>query len=83
MRKIYFKKKVLYRGEFLDGEKSGKCEQESREGKFVGNFYHDKKNGKRKMIFKNSGDVYEGDYKNDLFDVQGHYIWKLIGQEYT
>jgi len=35
------------------------------------------------MIFKNSGDVYEGDYKNDLFDVQGHYIWKLIGQEYT
>ena len=81
--KFTLRKKVLYRGEFLDGEKSGKGEEESSEGKFVGNFYHDKKNGKGKMIFKNSGDVYEGDYKNDLFDGQGHYIWKLTGQEYT
>ena len=81
--KFTLRKKVLYKGEFLDGEKSGKGEEESSEGKFVGNFYHDKKNGKGKMIFKNSGDIYEGDYKNDLFDGQGHYIWKLTGQEYT
>ena len=81
--KFTLKKKVLYKGEFIDGEKSGKGEEDSSEGKFVGNFYHDKKNGKGKMIFKNSGDIYEGDYKNDLFDGEGHYIWKMTGQEYT
>ena len=81
--KFSLKKKVVYKGEFIDGEKSGKGEEESNEGKFVGNFYHDKKNGKGKMIFKNSGDIYEGNYKNDLFDGQGHYVWKMTGQEYT
>ena len=81
--KFTWKKKVLYRGEFIDGEKSGKGEEDSSEGKFVGNFYHDKKNGKGKMMYKISGDIYEGDYKNDLFDGQGHYIWKMTGQEYT
>ena len=81
--KFTLKKKVLYKGEFIDGEKSGKGEEDSSEGKFVGNFYHDKKNGKGKMIFKSSGDIYEGDYKNDLFDGEGHYIWKMTGQEYT
>ena len=81
--KFTWKKKVLYRGEFIDGEKSGKGEENSNEGNFVGNFYHDKKNGKGKMIYKISGDIYEGDYKNDLFDGKGHYIWKTTGQEYT
>ena len=81
--KFTWKKKLVYKGEFIDGEKSGKGEEDSNEGKFVGNFYHDKKNGKGKMFYKISGDTYEGDYKNDLFDGQGHYIWKLTGQEYT
>ena len=81
--KFTWKKKVLYRGELMDGEKSGKGEEESNEGTFVGNFYHDKKNGKGKMVYKLSGDIYEGDYKNDLFDGKGHYIWKTTGQEYT
>ena len=80
--KFTWKKKLVYKGEFIDGEKSGKGEEDSNEGKFVGNFYHDKKNGKGKMIYKISGDIYEGDYKNDLFDGQGHYIWKITGQEY-
>ena len=81
--KFTLKKKVLYKGELIDGEKSGKGEEDSNEGTFVGNFYHDKKNGKGKMIYKLSGDIYEGDYKNDLFNGKGHYIWKLSGQEYT
>ena len=81
--KFTWKKKVLYKGELIDGEKSGKGEEDSSEGKFVGSFYHDKKNGKGKMMYKISGDIYEGDYKNDLFDGQGHYIWKMTGQEYT
>ena len=34
------------------------------------------------MIYKLSGDIYEGEYKNDLFDGNGHYIWKTSGQEY-
>ena len=81
--KFSLKKRALYKGEFIDGEKSGKGEEDSSEGHFVGNFYHDKKNGKGKMIYKISGDEYEGDYKNDLFDGKGHYIWKTNGQQYT
>ena len=82
-QKFTWKKRALYTGELIDGEKNGKGEEDSSEGKFVGNFYHDKKNGKGKMMYKISGDIYEGDYKNDLFDGQGHYIWKMTGQEYT
>ena len=81
--KFTLRKRAVYKGEFMDGEKSGKGEEDSNEGSFVGNFYHDKKNGKGKMIYKLSGDIYEGDYKNDLFDGQGHYIWKTSGQQYT
>ena len=81
--KFTWKKKILYKGELLDGEKSGNGEEDSNEGTFVGKFYHDKKNGKGKMIYKLSGDIYEGDYKNGLFDGKGHYIWKNTGQEYT
>ena len=81
--KFSLKKKVIYKGEFIDGEKNGKGEEDSNEGIFVGNYYHDKKNGKGKMIYKLSGDIYEGDYKNDLFDGKGHYIWKMTGQQYT
>ena len=81
--KFSLRKKAYYKGEFMDGEKSGKGEEDSNEGYFVGNYYHDKKNGKGKMKYKLSGDEYEGDYKNDLFDGQGHYIWKMTGQQYT
>jgi hypothetical protein len=80
--KFTMKKRALYKGELLDGDKSGKGEEDSNEGYFVGNFYHDKKNGKGKMIYKLTGDEYEGDYKNDLFDGKGHYIWKETGQQY-
>ena len=34
------------------------------------------------MIYKLTGDAYEGDYKNDLFDGKGNYIWKASGQQY-
>ena len=81
--KFALRKRAVYIGEFLDGEKSGKGEENSNEGDFVGNFYHDKKNGKGKMIYKLTGDIYEGDYKNDLFDGKGNYIWKATGQKYS
>ena len=80
--KYTLKKKLLYTGEFIKGEKSGNGEENSNEGKFIGTFYKDKKNGKGKMVYKISGDIYEGEYKNDLFDGEGHYIWKTTGQEY-
>ena len=41
-------KKALYKGELVDGEKSGKGEEDSNEGTFIGNFYHDKKMEKGK-----------------------------------
>ena len=34
------------------------------------------------MIYSLSGDIYEGNYKDDLFDGEGHYIYKNSGQEY-
>ena len=37
------KKKLLYIGEFIKGEKSGNGEENSNEGKFIGTFYKDKK----------------------------------------
>ena len=80
--KYTLKKKILYKGEFVKGQKSGKGEENSKEGQFIGSFYKDKKDGKGKMIYKLSGDIYEGEYKNDLFDGNGHYIWKTSGQEY-
>ena len=43
---------------------------------------NDKKNGKGKMINNISGDIYEGNFKDDLFDGEGHYIYKMSGQEY-
>ena len=81
--KFTLKKRAIYKGDFIDGEKSGKGEEDSNEGNFLGNFYHDKKNGKGKMIYKLTGDIYEGDYKNDLFDGKGNYIWKATGQKYS
>ena len=80
--KYTLKRKILYKGEFVKGQKSGKGEENSNEGQFIGSFYKDKKDGKGKMIYKLSGDIYEGEYKNDLFDGNGHYIWKTTGQEY-
>lgn len=80
--KYTLKRKALYKGEFIKGQKSGKGEENSKEGQFIGSFYKDKKDGKGKMIYKLSGDIYEGEYKNDLFDGNGHYIWKSTGQEY-
>ena len=76
------KKKILYIGEFIKGQKSGNGEENSIDGKFIGNFYKDKKDGKGKMIYNISGDIYEGEYKNDLFNGNGHYISKSTGQEY-
>ena len=35
------------------------------------------------MVNKISGDIYEGNFKDDLFDGEGHYIYKTSGQEYT
>ena len=80
--KFTFRKKILYIGEFIRGQKSGSGEENSIEGKYVGTFYKDKKDGKGKMIYNISGDIYEGEYKNDLFNGNGHYIWKSTGQEY-
>lgn len=35
------------------------------------------------MEYSLSGDTYEGNYKDDLFDGKGHYTWKISIQEYT
>ena len=81
--KYSFLSNYYYKGELVQNKKEGKGEEISNEGKFVGNFVDDKKNGEGKMVYSLSGDIYEGNYKDDLFDGKGHYIWKISGQEYT
>lgn len=74
--------KSVYIGNFRDGLKWGLGEEDTIEGKYVGMFKNDKKNGDGKMEYKLSGDIYEGEFKDDLFEGNGHYIWKNSGQEY-
>ena len=58
--KFTLKKRAVYKGDFIDGEKSGKGEEDS-----------------------NEGNIYEGDYKKNLFDGKGNYIWESTGQKYS
>ena len=81
--KYSFLNNALYKGDIVQNKKEGKGEEISNEGKFIGNFLNDKKNGEGKMIFALSGDIYEGNYKDDLFDGKGHYKYNMSGQEYT
>ena len=80
--KYSFINNIFYKGDIVDNKKEGKGEELSNEGKFIGNFSNDKKNGEGKMIYSLSGDTYEGNYKDDLFNGEGHYIYKMSGQEY-
>ena len=67
--------KLEFEGEYISGEKNGKC-KEYYDGKliFEGEYKDDKKNGKGKCYDHNTGELeFEGEF---LYD------WKIKGKEY-
>ena len=72
--KFTLRKKAYYKGEFMDGEKSGKGEEDSNEGYFVGRYTGDYKNGMMhgKGVFEYSeGEYYKGDFVNGKKEGEG------------
>ena len=49
------------------------------EGRYIGEIKNGLRHGKGKMIY-NNGNIYEGNWLNDLFDGKGNYLHKKYGQ---
>ena len=49
------------------------------EGRYIGEIKNGLRHGKGKMIYSN-GNIYEGNWLNDLFDGKGNYLHKKYGQ---
>ena len=79
--KYDYEKKNLYEGDFLNGLEDGNGIEINNENKYEGEFKKGEKSGKGKLIFK-TGDIYEGNFLNNKFNGEGHYIWKKNGNEY-
>ena len=79
--KFIFEKNQIYKGDFINSLREGNGIDESEGNKYEGQFIKDKKSGKGKINF-NNGDIYEGDFENNKFNGEGHYIWKKNGHEY-
>ena len=72
----------IYRGDFLNGQRHGKGKDYRNNSKYEGDFLKDKKCGKGKIVF-DSGDTYEGEFRDNKFNGYGHYVWFKNGHEYT
>ena len=71
----------IYKGDFLNSQRHGKGKDYRNNSKYEGDFIKDKKCGKGKIIF-DSGDTYEGEFRDNKFNGYGHYIWFKNGHEY-
>ena len=65
----------LYIGDFINGVIEGNGKEECKEYVYEGQFVSDKKHGKGKIIYKQTGDVYEGEFKDDAITGNGVYKW--------
>ena len=68
--------KNIYKGDIINFKKEGKGIEENKNFKYEGDFLNDIKHGKGKIIYFNSGDFYEGEFKNGEINGFGFYIWK-------
>ena len=64
-------KKSVYKLNSLENKPSN-IKKEYYNGKYIGDFINNKRQGKGKYIY-NNGDIYEGEYKEDLKDGYGTY----------
>ena len=71
-----------YEGDFIDNLEEGFGKEINNMFEYVGEFKKGKKEGKGKIIYKQNGDWYEGDFSNNNFNGNGHYFWKKTEYEY-
>jgi len=65
----------IYKGDFINNKKEGIGEESTNDYDYKGEFVNDLKNGKGKVIYKNRGESYEGEFKNDELTGYGCYKW--------
>ena len=68
--------KNIYKGDIINFKKEGKGIEKNVDFKYEGDFLNDIKNGKGKIIYYNTGDFYEGEFKNGEINGYGFYTWK-------
>ena len=79
--KYILENNYLYKGDFLNNMRHGFGKDFRKSSKYEGQFSFDKKSGNG-IIELNTGDVYEGEFKNNKINGYGHYIWKNNNHEY-
>ena len=62
-----------------DDKNKAKTINIENEGRYIGEIKNGLRHGKGKMIY-NNGNIYEGNWLNDLFDGKGNYLHKKYGQ---
>lgn len=67
--------KITYYGDILDFKKEGLGEEVSQDYIYKGYFHNNMKNGKGKMTFIETGETYDGEFKNNEFSGFGTYKW--------
>lgn len=72
----------IYVGDFVNGAIEGSGKEECKDFVYEGDFIQNKKNGKGKIVYKQTGDVYEGEFKEDKITGSGIYKW-ANGESYN
>ena len=71
-------KKLIFKGEYLNGERNGKGKEYDQKGKiFEGEYYNGKKNGKGIEFYHNKKKKFEGDYLNGKNGMEKDIIKKV------
>jgi len=65
----------FYEGDFYEFQKQGQGFEETKDYKYNGSFFNDKKNFKGKIEFKQNKDIFDGDFKDDAITGNGKYLW--------
>ena len=65
----------IYIGDFINGIKEGKGNEETNEHKYEGDFKNNKKNGFGKLYYKEMNDYYEGEFNDNQITGTGKYKW--------
>ena len=65
----------IYIGDFMNGLKEGKGNEETKEHIYEGNFKNDKKNGYGNLYYKELKDHYEGNFLDNQITGIGKYFW--------
>lgn len=72
--KYKFNDKSIYEGKFVNGNMHGKGALTFSEGKYIGHFKKNKREGEGKIIY-NTGDSYIGQFKKNLFHGKGKFTY--------